>query len=39
LSTHPSSDTRISDLIGEMPEALPLYNQAVVAGKKPRCLR
>ncbi|MDG1463101.1 MAG: M48 family metallopeptidase [Gammaproteobacteria bacterium] len=39
LSTHPSSDTRIGDLVGEMPEALPLYNQALATGKTPRCLR
>ncbi len=37
LSTHPSSDTRISDLIKQMPDALQIYNGAVAAGKSPRC--
>jgi len=39
LSTHPSSDTRISDLIEKMPEALVFYNQAQATGKQPRCIR
>ena len=37
LSTHPSSDTRIGDLISHMPEALNYYNQAIASGKQPRC--
>ena len=37
LSTHPSGDTRISDLIAELPEALVLYNEAKSGGKQPRC--
>jgi predicted Zn-dependent protease len=37
LSTHPSSDTRIQDLIAELPEALNKYNNALDAGKKPNC--
>jgi len=37
LSTHPSPDTRTSDLIRQMPEALVLYNEAVAKGKTPRC--
>jgi predicted Zn-dependent protease len=37
LSTHPSSDTRIDDLIGDLPEALEKYNQAKSAGKTPQC--
>ncbi len=37
LSTHPSGDTRISDLIAQLPEALVLYNEAKGAGKQPRC--
>ncbi len=37
LSTHPSSDSRISDLIGELPEALTKYNKATADGKNPRC--
>jgi predicted Zn-dependent protease len=37
LSTHPSSDTRIDDLIAELPEALARYNEAKAAGKNPQC--
>ena len=37
LSTHPSSDTRIQDLIRQMPKSLVLYNQAKEAGKHPEC--
>lgn len=37
LSTHPSSDTRISRLIEALPEALERYNAARAAGKAPRC--
>lgn len=37
LSTHPSGDTRIQDLIGQLPSALKLYNEAQAAGKKPEC--
>jgi predicted Zn-dependent protease len=37
LSTHPSSDHRISDLIAQFPEALKKYNAALAAGKKPAC--
>ena len=37
LSTHPSGDTRIQDLIGQLPSALKLYNEAQAAGKKPAC--
>lgn len=37
LSTHPSSDTRISDLIGELPGALANYNNAKSTGKVPSC--
>ena len=37
LSTHPASDTRIDDLISELPEALAKYNSAKAAGKNPRC--
>jgi predicted Zn-dependent protease len=39
LSTHPSGDTRISELAGEMIETLPLYNAALEAGRKPNCRR
>jgi len=37
LSTHPSSDTRIQDLIRELPESLVRYNAAKEAGKNPHC--
>lgn len=37
LSTHPSSDTRIQDLVKRLPEALARYNKAQAAGKSPRC--
>jgi predicted Zn-dependent protease len=37
LSTHPSDETRISNLVERLPTALPLYNAAVAAGKKPKC--
>lgn len=39
LSTHPSGENRIEDLAAEMSEALPLYNAAKAAGKKPDCRR
>jgi predicted Zn-dependent protease len=39
LSTHPSGDSRISELAGEMIETLPLYNAAREAGRKPNCRR
>jgi predicted Zn-dependent protease len=39
LSTHPSHETRISDLIKQLPEALKLYNDAQAAGRKPNCQR
>lgn len=39
LSTHPSSATRISSLIAQLPEALNLYNQALAEGKTPNCKR
>ena len=37
LSTHPSGDTRIQDLIEQLPSALKLYNAAQAAGKRPVC--
>ena len=37
LSTHPSSSTRIDDLIGELPQALVRYNTAKSGGKNPQC--
>ena len=37
LSTHPSHSTRISDLIGRLPLALQLRNQAQQRGRRPNC--
>ncbi len=37
LSTHPSSEHRIDELIAQFPQSLELYNKAQAAGKKPRC--
>ena len=37
LSTHPSSSSRIDDLIGELGVALVLYNEAGAKGKNPQC--
>ena len=37
LSTHPSSDTRIENLISEWQKTLPLYNAAVAEGRTPDC--
>ncbi len=39
LSTHPSSDTRIENLISEYPKALKLMNEAKAQGKNPNCTR
>jgi predicted Zn-dependent protease len=39
LSTHPSGDSRIADLAGELTVALPIYNEARAAGRKPNCRR
>jgi len=39
MSTHPSGDTRIGDLAGDMAATLPLYNAAIAAGRKPNCRR
>ena len=39
LSTHPSGDSRIQDLVKQLPEALKLYNTAQAAGRKPNCQR
>jgi predicted Zn-dependent protease len=39
LSTHPSGDSRIQDLIKQLPAALKLYNEAQAAGRKPNCKR
>lgn len=37
LSTHPSSSSRIEDLISELGVALVLYNEAGAKGKNPQC--
>ena len=37
LSTHPSSDSRISDLVHQLPASLIRYNAAKEAGKNPEC--
>jgi predicted Zn-dependent protease len=37
LSTHPSGDSRIMDLVRELPGALALYNSAQAAGRQPGC--
>jgi predicted Zn-dependent protease len=37
LSTHPSGDSRIQDLVRQLPAALKLYNTAQAAGRKPDC--
>lgn len=39
LSTHPSSEHRIDDLVAQFPEALALYNKARAAGRNPQCQR
>lgn len=39
MSTHPSGETRIEDLISAMPRALALYNEARAEGKDPQCQR
>lgn len=38
LSTHPSDDRRMHDLVGSMTPALITYNEAVEAGQTPNCL-
>ena len=38
LSTHPSRNTRISDLRAAMPTAIYRYEQAVAAGRNPDCV-
>lgn len=38
MSTHPSSDKRIDSLISQWGNALPLYNDALSAGRQPNCI-
>ncbi len=37
LSTHPSDETRIDNLVAQFGTALKLYNEAQTAGKRPSC--
>jgi predicted Zn-dependent protease len=37
LSTHPSGQTRTSDLQGRIAQTMPLYEKAVAAGRRPKC--
>ena len=37
LSTHPTNETRIENLISEWQETLPIYNKAREDGKDPQC--
>ncbi|MEZ5564779.1 MAG: M48 family metallopeptidase [Gammaproteobacteria bacterium] len=37
LSTHPAGDSRIQDLVKQLPAALKLYNEAQAAGRRPTC--
>lgn len=39
LSTHPSHATRIQDLQARLPHAQQLQQQAIAAGKNPRCVK
>lgn len=39
MSTHPSGETRIENLVAQYPKALALYNEAQAQGKNPDCDR
>jgi predicted Zn-dependent protease len=39
MSTHPSGDTRIEQLVAALPEALAYYNEAKAQGKEPNCVQ
>lgn len=39
MSTHPSGDTRIENLVAQYPHVLKLYNEAQAQGKTPNCQR
>ncbi len=39
LSTHPSSETRIDNLVSQFGDTLKLYNQALNEGRRPNCER
>lgn len=38
LSTHPSSERRIDQLVSRFGSTLPLYNEAQAAGRRPNCI-
>jgi predicted Zn-dependent protease len=38
MSTHPSGDTRIEQLVAELPKALAYYNEAKAQGREPNCV-
>jgi predicted Zn-dependent protease len=38
LSTHPSGEKRIDSLISQWSDTLPLYNEALQAGRQPNCI-
>ena len=38
LSTHPSDETRIDQLVGQFGSSLKLYNEAITSGKTPNCV-
>ncbi len=38
LSTHPSGEKRIDELISQWGETLPLYNAALESGRDPNCI-
>ena len=37
MSTHPASETRIQKLNDRLDESMPIYNEAIAAGKRPSC--
>lgn len=39
MSTHPSDEKRIEDLINEWSTTLPLYNEALTSGRQPNCFQ
>jgi len=39
LSTHPSGETRIENMVSRLPRALALYNEARAQGRDPNCQR
>ncbi len=39
MSTHPSGEKRIEDLVSEWSKTLPLYNDALESGHQPNCIQ